>query len=105
MVVVGGKKSANTRKLFESCKALCPRVCLVECASEIPPHFADIHTEYIGIAAGASTPDWSFKEVVTRMNDMEQEVKVQEETTQEAPVAKEPETQAPAAAEPEETQR
>lgn len=79
MVVVGGKKSANTRKLFESCQALCPRVCLVECASEVPPHFADIHTEYIGIAAGASTPDWSFKEVVTHMNDMEQQVKATEE--------------------------
>ena len=69
VVVVGGKKSANTRKLYESCKALCPRTCLVECASEIPPHFANIHTEKIGIAAGASTPDWSFKEVVTRMNE------------------------------------
>ncbi len=69
VVVVGGKKSANTRKLYESCCALCPRTCLVECASELPPHFANIHTEKIGIAAGASTPDWSFKEVVTRMNE------------------------------------
>ena len=71
MVVVGGRKSANTRKLFEACRARCPRTCLVERGAEIPPHFANIHTEYIGIAAGASTPDWSFKEVVTRMNDME----------------------------------
>jgi len=71
MVVVGGRKSANTRKLYEVCKSICPRTCLVERAAEIPPHFANIHTEYIGIAAGASTPDWSFKEVVTRMNDME----------------------------------
>lgn len=71
MVVVGGKKSANTRKLYEACRARCPRTCLVERGAEIPPHFANIHTEYIGIAAGASTPDWSFKEVVTRMNDME----------------------------------
>ena len=71
MIVVGSRMSANTRKLYEACKALCPRTCLVERAAEIPPHFANIHTEYIGIAAGASTPDWSFKEVVTRMNDME----------------------------------
>lgn len=93
MVVVGGKKSANTKKLYETCCALCPRVCLVERASEIPPHFADIHTEYIGIAAGASTPDWSFKEVVTRMNDMEQvkateEVAPVTEAAAEAPVEK-----------------
>ena len=71
MVVVGGKKSANTRKLYEACKAICPRTILVERADEIPPHFADIHKNHIGIAAGASTPDWSFKEVVTRMNEQE----------------------------------
>ena len=89
MVIVGGRNSANTRKLYELCAALCPRTCLVERAEEIPPHFADIHTEYIGIAAGASTPDWSFKEVVTHMNDMEHiDQEVQE------PVAAEAEGQA-----------
>ncbi len=71
MVVVGGARSANTRKLFEACSQLCPRTCLVERAADIPPHFADIHTQHIGIAAGASTPDWSLKEVVNAMNDME----------------------------------
>ena len=80
MIVVGSKMSANTRKLYEACLALCPRTCLVERAAEIPPHFGNIHTEYIGIAAGASTPDWSFKEVVTRMNDMEH---IDQETLQE----------------------
>ena len=29
MVVVGGRKSANTRKLYDTCRALCPRTCLV----------------------------------------------------------------------------
>ena len=80
MIVVGSRMSANTRKLYEACLALCPRTCLVERAAEIPPHFGNIHTEYIGIAAGASTPDWSFKEVVTRMNDMEH---IDQETLQE----------------------
>ena len=80
MVIVGGRNSANTRKLYEACKAICPRTCLVERAAEIPPHFANIRTEHIGIAAGASTPDWSFKEVVTHMNDME---RIDQETQQE----------------------
>ena len=71
MIVVGGKSSANTRKLYEVCRAICPRTILVERAEEIPSHFADIHKNHIGIAAGASTPDWSFKEVVTRMNEQE----------------------------------
>ncbi len=72
MVVVGGRKSANTRKLYDTCRALCPRTCLVESAGEIPEGFCDIRTELLGIAAGASTPDWSYKEVVTVMNETEQ---------------------------------
>ncbi|MDD3214358.1 MAG: bifunctional 4-hydroxy-3-methylbut-2-enyl diphosphate reductase/30S ribosomal protein S1 [Eubacteriales bacterium] len=72
MLVVGGLKSANTRKLYETCKRICKRTLLVERAADIPPGFADVHTESIGITAGASTPDWSLKEVVTRMTDKEQ---------------------------------
>lgn len=69
MIVVGGRQSANTRKLYEACKALCPRTILVEKAAEIPPAFADIKSDYIGITAGASTPDGSLKEVVTHMTE------------------------------------
>ena len=72
MLVVGGLESANTRKLYETCKSICGRTLLVERAADIPPGFADIHSESIGITAGASTPDWSLKEVVTRMTDKEQ---------------------------------
>ncbi len=72
MIVVGGTSSANTRKLFETCRELCQRTILVERAADIPPGFADIHSDLIGITAGASTPDWSLKEVVTRMIDKEQ---------------------------------
>ena len=71
MIVIGGRKSANTRKLYEACARICPKTILVECAAEIPSHFIDTHTHHIGIAAGASTPDWSLKEVVTAMNDIE----------------------------------
>ena len=70
--MVGGLGSANTRKLYETCKGICGRTLLVERAADIPPGFANIHSESIGITAGASTPDWSLKEVVTRMTDKEQ---------------------------------
>ena len=72
MLVVGGKKSANTRKLFETCHSICPRTLLIESSEDIPEDFADIHSDIIGITAGASTPDWLLKEVVTRMTDKEQ---------------------------------
>ena len=71
MIVVGGRNSANTHKLYDICRAQCPRTILVESAAEIPPAFANINSEMIGITAGASTPTESLKEVVTRMDEME----------------------------------
>ena len=71
MVVVGGRNSANTRKLFDICRSGCEKVILVESAAEIPPAFANKDSEMIGITAGASTPTDSLKEVVTRMSELE----------------------------------
>ena len=71
VVVVGGRNSANTQKLYATCRALCPRTILVECAAEIPPAFANSLSERIGITAGASTPHGALEEVVTRMTDIE----------------------------------
>lgn len=72
MLVVGGKNSSNTRKLFETCLAHCKRSLLVESRDDIPPGYFNPR-DHIGITAGASTPEWSLKEVVTRMNDMEKD--------------------------------
>ena len=82
MIVVGGRHSANTRKLYDTCKRLCEKTILVERAAEIPPGFANIYSEFIGITAGASTPDGSLKEVVTRMIDKEQQVLTNQEDAQ-----------------------
>ena len=71
MIVVGGRNSANTQKLFDICRNVCPRTILVESAAEIPPAFANKDSEKIGITAGASTPTDSLKEVVTRMSELE----------------------------------
>ncbi|MBE5797450.1 MAG: bifunctional 4-hydroxy-3-methylbut-2-enyl diphosphate reductase/30S ribosomal protein S1 [Clostridiales bacterium] len=71
MIVVGGRNSANTQKLYAACKSLCPRTILVERAAEIPPAFANTDSEFIGITAGASTPAGSLEEVLTHMTDMQ----------------------------------
>jgi 4-hydroxy-3-methylbut-2-enyl diphosphate reductase len=76
MIVVGGRNSANTRKLYEACKALCERTILVESASEIPHAFANIQSDFIGVTAGASTPRSALEEVVTVMTDIENKAPV-----------------------------
>ncbi len=70
MIVVGGRNSSNTQKLFELCKAECPRTHFIETAAELDAIQFGLR-DRIGITLGASTPDCTFKEVVARMNDNE----------------------------------
>ncbi|WP_050607507.1 bifunctional 4-hydroxy-3-methylbut-2-enyl diphosphate reductase/30S ribosomal protein S1 [Clostridium niameyense] len=70
MVVIGGKNSSNTTKLYEICKANCKDTIHVENAKEIPEYiYKDDVT--IGVTAGASTPDWIIKEAILKMNKEE----------------------------------
>lgn len=56
MLVVGGRNSGNTRRLYEICQPLCDQTYHIEGADEIDPDwFAD--AELVGITAGASTPE------------------------------------------------
>lgn len=69
MVVVGGRHSSNTAKLYEICAAHCPTV-LVEQAGELhPADFAGC--KLLGLTAGASTPACIIKEVENTMNNVE----------------------------------
>ena len=81
MVVIGGRKSANTHKLFEVCRRHCANTILVESAAEIPHDFIQRDFMTIGVTAGASTPDDSLKEAVTIMTDMENKVEEQVQET------------------------
>ncbi len=76
MLVVGGKHSSNTKKLFQVCSEVCNYTLHVEDANEIPNNilkdFLKIDkTIRIGITAGASTPDQIIKEVIKTMADKE----------------------------------
>lgn len=70
MIVVGGKNSANTRKLAGICSEL-TRTHLIETADELEKDwFTGVET--VGLTAGASTPDWIIEEVYSKMSDMGQ---------------------------------
>ena len=77
MIVIGGKDSSNSRKLYSLAAELCPRTYFVESASELDGIQCD-PSDTIGITAGASTPDCIIKEVVARMNDIEKKAPIEE---------------------------
>lgn len=68
VVVIGGKDSANTRRLYELCRARCPRTIWIEGPGELNGAFPR-GQERVGITAGASTPAWIIKEVYDKMSD------------------------------------
>ena len=55
IIVIGGRNSANTRRLYESALTLAPCACLIETEAEIPANFFKLET--VALTAGASTPD------------------------------------------------
>jgi 4-hydroxy-3-methylbut-2-en-1-yl diphosphate reductase len=62
VVVVGGKNSANTRRLAELCAARQPKTFHVESADELDPGWFR-GLKVVGITAGASTPPEQIKAV------------------------------------------
>lgn len=63
MLVIGGKQSGNTKRLAQICKEVQPRTHFISQASELEESWF-IGIDYVGITAGASTPDFSIEETV-----------------------------------------
>ena len=76
MVVVGDRKSANTKHLAEICREKCGRVVQIERAGELS---SDLFEGCLvaGLTAGASTPAGIIKEVYATMSE---EIKAAEST-------------------------
>ncbi len=69
MIVVGGKKSANTRHLRETCEEQGTRAYHIEGPGELQAEwFAG--AERVGLTAGTSTPDYSIDAVEARIREL-----------------------------------
>ena len=68
MVIIGGKNSSNTAKLFSICKENCDSY-LIEKFEDLPIEKIK-NSKFIGITAGASTPANIIEEVKQKMEDM-----------------------------------
>ncbi|HBI64917.1 MAG TPA: bifunctional 4-hydroxy-3-methylbut-2-enyl diphosphate reductase/30S ribosomal protein S1 [Clostridiales bacterium] len=70
MIVIGDRKSSNTKRLHEISTSLCDHVLYIEDASGLTgQEVRGMEQPFIGITAGASTPAWIIKEVRNMMSD------------------------------------
>ncbi|MDQ7773188.1 MAG: 4-hydroxy-3-methylbut-2-enyl diphosphate reductase [Elusimicrobiales bacterium] len=69
VIVVGGKNSANTARLFQICSGLAPRAVHIEREDELSPELFD-GASSVFITAGASTPAWMIEKVLTRAREL-----------------------------------
>ncbi len=73
MIVIGGRNSGNTRRLYEICKARCAATHHIEDSAEIDPAWLD-GVVRIGITAGASTPQGHIDAVCASIRALTGEV-------------------------------
>lgn len=69
MVVIGGRNSSNTKKLYDISKKNCANTYFVQNIEDLPLKELQ-KCNRIGIAAGASTPECTIKEVIARMSEV-----------------------------------
>lgn len=81
MIVVGGRHSSNTSKLYDVCKEGCAQTVQIETADELKAELFD-GARRIGVVAGASTPAAIIKEVIQTMSEILQPVEEQAEATE-----------------------
>ena len=84
MLIIGGKNSSNTKKLFELSRKVCENTFLIENYREIPYKYIDKNT-IVGVSAGASAPDWIIEEVIKMLENLnENDMNEKNEQTEQA---------------------
>ena len=69
MIVIGGKSSSNTQKLYEICRRECENTYYIQTLVDLDLTVIE-SAKRVGITAGASTPNKIIKEVHGRMDEM-----------------------------------
>lgn len=69
MIVVGGKNSANTRRLWELCREAGCDAYHIETKDDLEPQWFE-GKEEVGVTGGASTPHWIIDEIVSAVEAM-----------------------------------
>ena len=72
MIIIGGKNSSNTIKLYEIAQKYCKNSICIETADELQ---IEKNSEYkkIGVMAGASTPKESIDNVIKKLEKVNDE--------------------------------
>ncbi len=78
MIVIGGKESSNSRKLYEICKKECENTYYIQELDDLDLNLFKSYRN-VGITAGASTPNNIIKEVLTAMSEKSFEQLLEEE--------------------------
>ena len=66
VIVIGGKNSANTKRLYQTAAANCNYAAHIQTPSDIPQEFYNL--KIIGLTSGASTPDEIIDDVEKELN-------------------------------------
>ena len=69
IVIIGGRNSSNTTRLYDICKAICPKSYHIEVPDELDTAWFE-GCERIGVTAGASTPENQIDAVVAALEKL-----------------------------------
>jgi (E)-4-hydroxy-3-methyl-but-2-enyl pyrophosphate reductase len=72
LLVVGGRNSSNTMRLFRSCVKSGVPAHLIESGEDIDPSWFE-GVRKIGVTTGTSTPAWIIDEVLARLERISRE--------------------------------
>ena len=78
MIIIGGKESSNSRKLYDISKENCENSIFIETEDELEIENLK-NCEKIGISAGASTPQYTIDKVIKKIKGLEIDINVEKQ--------------------------